>query len=116
MSRFACLSKVSSFKVTEFLSEFSLSSDLQRESSLGILDYNAVTDAATGATTQVKKRNSNQKWSASERFKIGKYAAQNGHVAAVRKFSVKEKPLNKRSVRRFAKLYKGEKVKKKKRM
>ena len=60
MSQFVCLSKVSSF-----LSEFSLSSDLQRESLLEILDYNAVTDASTSATTQVKKRNWYQKWSAS---------------------------------------------------
>ena len=85
MSRFVCLSKVSSFKVTEFLSEFSLSSDLQRESSLRILEYNAVTDAATSATTQVKKRNSYQKWSASERSEIGKNASQNGHVMVLRR-------------------------------
>ena len=79
---------------------------MQKESSLGILDYDAVLVATTNIATQSKKRNPYQRWSASERFEIGKYGAQNGHVAAVRKFSKNEKPLNESSVRRFVKLYK----------
>ena len=64
---------------------------------MGILEYNAVADATTSIVTQVKKRNSYQRWTASERFEIGKYGAQNGAVAVVRKFSENEKPLNESS-------------------
>jgi len=53
---------------------------------LGILDHKAVTNA----TAQSKKKTSYQKWTASEKFEIGKYAAQNGHAAAERKFEKKK--------------------------
>ena len=108
MVSFTCegCSPKSQRRVTDLLPEISL--DIQMESSLGILDYDAVTDATTSIATQIKKRSSYQKWTASERFEIGKYGAQNGNFNAVRKFSRNEKPLNESSVRRFVKLYKNE--------
>lgn len=78
---------------------------IQRKTSFGIIDYEAVTDAVTSATNKSTKRNRYQKWSPTERFDIGKYAALHGHAAAVRRFAKKEKPLNESSVRRFVKLY-----------
>ena len=80
----------------------------QKESGLGILNYVAVTETASNSSEVSNRKSTYQNWSERERFKIGKYAAQNGHAATVRKFSRNEKPLNESSVRRFCKLYKEE--------
>ena len=47
-------------------------------------------------------------WSDKDRFEIGKCAAVHGSWAAKRMYHTKNKPLNKTSARRFAKAYKEE--------
>ena len=79
---------------------------LHRESSLGLLDFQACLDANKTATSQ--KRNSYQKWNEVERYHIEKYASIYGHANAVRKFQTKSRLLNESTVRRFAKLYQEE--------
>ena len=82
--------------------------DIQKESGLGMVDYLAVTEAiATSSKTKTRKTTYNH-WSNKDRFTIGKYSAENGHPANVRKFFSKEKPLNESRVRRFCKHYKDE--------
>ena len=84
------------------------SQDFQKESRLGIVDYIAVTEAVE-ASSQVKiRKQTYTNWTNKERFVIGKYAAENGHTAAARTFSSKNKPLNKSTARRFCKRYKEE--------
>ena len=61
--------------------------NFQRESGLGILDHHAITNAVTNCKIQSKTKVSYNKWLTMEKFEIGKYAAQNVHTAAVRKFS-----------------------------
>ena len=68
-----------------------------------MVDYLAVTEAvATSSKAKTRKTTYNH-WSNKDRFTIGKYSAENGHAATVRKFSSKEKPLNESTVRRFCK-------------
>ena len=67
----------------------------------------AVTEAVESCSN-TKKRKPYQRWTNEERFKIGKYAAENGPAAAARKFTNKKNPLNESSVRRFSMLYKDE--------
>ena len=74
--------------------------DFQKESGLGMIDYLAVTEAVTSCTKKSNRKETCTHWSNKERFVIGKYAAENGHVATVRKFASKEKPLNESNVRR----------------
>ncbi|XP_057308031.1 uncharacterized protein LOC130645922 [Hydractinia symbiolongicarpus] len=50
--------------------------DFQQESSLGSLDYEAVTDATENVKSSGKK--SYNRWSEKERFDIGKYVAIHG--------------------------------------
>ena len=84
------------------------SRDFQKQSGLGIVDYIAVTEAVE-ASSQVKiRKQTYTNWTNKERFVIGKYAAENGHTAAARKFSSKNKPLNESTARRFCKRYKEE--------
>ena len=72
-----------------------------------MVDYLAVTEAvATSSKAKARKTTYNH-WSNKDRFTIGKYSAENGHAAIVRKFSSKEKLLNKSTVRRFCKHYKN---------
>ena len=83
--------------------------DFQKQSGLGMIDYLAVTEAVTSCTKKSnKKKETYTHWSNKERFVIGKYAVENGHAATVRKFASKEKPLNESTVRRFCKRYKEE--------
>ena len=82
--------------------------DFQKESGLGIVDYIAVTEAVE-ASSQIKiRKQTYTNWTNKERFAIGKYAAENGHTTASRKFSCKNKPLNESTARRFCKRYKEE--------
>ena len=57
---------------------------LRRESSLGELDFQGAQDEI--AQKEFKRKTSYQKYSAEDRFKIGKYASDNGPTAIVRKF------------------------------
>ena len=54
------------------------------DSSLGELDFQVVQDEI--AQKKSKRKTSYQKYSEEDRFKIGKYASENGATAAVRKF------------------------------
>lgn len=82
--------------------------NFQKESGLGLIDYNAVTKVLSTSTKKSNRKESYTNWSDKERFSIGKYAAENGHVATARKFIKKEKPFNESTVRRFCKHYKEE--------
>ena len=57
---------------------------LRRDSNLGELDFQGVQDEI--AQKKSKRKTSYQKYSAEDRFKIAKYASENGAAAAVRKF------------------------------
>ena len=76
------------------------------ESGLGVMDYQACSEASTNITSNKPKIY--RKWSEKERYEIGKYAAIHGSRAAERKFHTKEKPLSEGNARRFPKLYKEE--------
>ena len=76
------------------------------ESGLGVMDYQACSEASTNITSNRPKNY--RKWSEKERSEIGKYAAKHGSRAAERKFHTKEKPLSESNARRFSKLYKEE--------
>ncbi|XP_057303392.1 uncharacterized protein LOC130640840 [Hydractinia symbiolongicarpus] len=80
--------------------------DFQQESSLGSLDYEAVTDATENVKSSGKK--SYNRWSEKERFDIGKYVAIHGGAAAITKFQTKDRPLSESTARRFGNLYKKE--------
>ena len=56
---------------------------LRRDSNLGELDFQGVQDEI--AQKKSKRKTSYQKFSAEDRFKIAKYASENGATAAVRK-------------------------------
>lgn len=73
-----------------------------------MVDYLAVTEVVASCSQLNTRKKHHNHWSDKERFTIGKYSAENGHAATVRKFSSKEKPLNESTVRRFCKLYKDE--------
>ena len=60
-----------------------LESSLRRDSNLGELDFQVVHDEI--AQKKSKRKTSYQKYSEEDRFKIGKYASENGAAAAVRK-------------------------------
>ena len=76
------------------------------KSDLGVMDYQACSEASTNITSN--RPENYRKWSGKERYEIGKYAAIRGSRAAERKFHTKEKPLSKSNARRFSKLYKEE--------
>ena len=57
---------------------------LRRDSNLGELDFQVVQDEI--AQKKSKRKTSYQKYSEEDRFKIDKYASENGATAAVRKF------------------------------
>ena len=63
---------------------------------------------AVASSPNTNKRKPYQRWTKEQRFKIGKYAAENGPAAAARKFTSEKKQLNESPVRRFCKLYKDE--------
>ena len=57
---------------------------LRRDSNLGERDFQGVQDET--AQKKSKRKTSYQRFSAEDRFKIGKYASENGVTAALRKF------------------------------
>ena len=75
-------------------------------SALGVMDYQACSEASTNITSSRPKNY--RKWSEKERYEIGKYATIHGSRATERKFHTKEKPLSESNARRFSKLYKEE--------
>ena len=58
--------------------------------------------------TSRSKRKSYTKYSADERFKIGKYASENGPIAAVRKFEKQFPNMNESTARTLKKKYESE--------
>ena len=56
---------------------------LRRDSNLGERDFQGAQDEK--AQKKSKRKTSYQRYSAEDRFKIGKYASENGVTAAVRK-------------------------------
>ena len=57
--------------------------DFQKESGLGMIDYYAVSEVVTTFSKKSKRKESYIHWSDKERFSIGKYAGENGHASTV---------------------------------
>ena len=76
------------------------------ESGLGVMDYQACSEASTNITS--KRPKNYKKWSEKERYEIEKYAAIHGSRATERKFHTKKKPLSESNAWIFTKLYKEE--------
>ena len=64
------------------------------------MDYQAAVKGI--ADSGNSKGNKYLRWSESEKFEIGKYAAENGASNAARKFTTKSKPLSESTARRFS--------------
>ena len=76
---------------------------LRRDSNLGELDFQVVQDEI--AQKKSKRKTSHQKYSEEDRFKIGKYASENGATAAVRKFKNSYPDMKESTVREFKSNY-----------
>ena len=79
---------------------------LRRDSNLGELDFQGVQDEI--AQKKSKRKTSYQKYSEEDRFKIGKYASENGATAAVRKFKNSYPDMKESTVRGFKSNYEEE--------
>ena len=55
-----------------------------------MVDYLAVTEAGAISSKAKTRKTNYYHWSNKDRFTIGKYSAENGHAATVRKFPVKK--------------------------
>ena len=73
-----------------------------------MVDYLTVIEAAATSSKAKTRKTTYNHWSNKDRFIIGKYFAENGYAATVRKFSRKDKSLNESTVRRFCQYYKDE--------
>ena len=82
----------------------SINSGTQESSGLRVIDYRAAAEVVN--STKTSKRKHYYLWTEKGRFSIGKYAAENGYVDAVKK--LKKKSLNESAARGFAKLYNQE--------
>ena len=72
---------------------------------LGKIDRDAIDREIQTSTS---KRKPYTKYSADKRFKIGKYASENGPIAAVRKFEKQFSNMNESTARTFRKKYEPE--------
>ena len=72
---------------------------------LGEIDRDAIDREIQTSTS---KRKPHTKYSADEHFKIGKYASENGPIAAVRKFEKQFPNMNESTARAFKKKYESE--------
>ena len=72
---------------------------LRRESNLGELDFQGV--QVEIAQKKSKRKTSYQKYSGENRFKISKYASENGATATVRKFKNSYPAMKESTVRGF---------------
>ena len=79
---------------------------LRRDSNLGELDFQGVRDEI--ARKKSKRKTSYQNYCAEDRFKIGKYASENGATAAVRKFKNSYSDIKESTVRGFKSNYEEE--------
>ena len=79
---------------------------LRRDSNLGELDFQGVQDEI--ALKKSKRKTSYQKYSGEDRFKISKYASENGATAAVRKFKNSYPAMKESTVRGFKSNYEEE--------
>ena len=75
-------------------------------SGLGAIDLLAIAVALN--TNETKSRGKYKKYSSEDRYKIGKYASENGPAASARHFKKKFLSLNESTVREFKKLYESE--------
>ena len=73
---------------------------------IGIVDATAIQQQV--ATIKGKRSSSYTKWCPKDRYNIGKYASENGPIAAVRKFSGDYPSLNESTARGFRKKYEEE--------
>ena len=72
---------------------------LRRDSNLGELDLQGVQDEI--AQKKSKRKTLYQRYSAEDRFKVGKYASENGATAAVRKLKNSYPDMKESAVREF---------------
>ena len=79
---------------------------LRRDFNLGELDFQDVQDEI--AQKKSKRKTSYQKYSATDRFKIGKYTSENGATAAVKKFKNSYPDMKESTVRGFKSNYEEE--------
>ena len=79
---------------------------LRRDPNLGELDFQVVQNEI--AQKKSNRKTSCQKYSAEDRFKIGKYASENGATAAVRKFKTLYPDMKESIVRGFKSTYEEE--------
>ena len=79
---------------------------LRRDSNLGELDFQVVQNEI--AQKKSNRKTSYQKYSAEDRFKIGKYASENGATAAMRKFKTLYPDMKESTVRGFKSTYEEE--------
>ena len=73
----------------------------ETEAGLGAIDIAEI--AQENELARRKRRQVYNKWSDEDRYKVGKYASENGAAAAVRKFKGTFKNLNEITVRGFKK-------------
>ena len=73
------------------------------ESGLGVMNYQACSEASTHITSNRPKNY--RKWSEKERYEIGTYAAIHGSRATERKFHTKAKRLSESNAWHFSKQY-----------
>lgn len=85
---------------------------LRRESNLGELDFQAIQKETE--KQNLKRKPSYQKYKPEDRFKIGKYASENGPIAAVRKFRITYPSIQESTARGFRSKYEEELKKAKK--
>ena len=71
---------------------------------VGTIDSQAIRDRVTSLTS-TKRQPNYHKWTEKERYTIGKYAAENGNINAVRKFKLDFPALGESSVRSFKTKY-----------
>ena len=72
---------------------------LRRDSNLGELDLQGVQDEI--AQKKSKRKTLYQRYSAEDRFKVGKYTSENGATAAVRKLKNSYPDMKESTVREF---------------
>ena len=95
---------ISSISMKEISLTFLESSQEITTIHVGTMDSQAISDRVTSPTS-TKRQPNYHKWTKKERYTIGKYAAENGNINAVRKFKPDFPALGKSSVRSFKKKY-----------
>ena len=95
---------ISSISMKEIFLTFLESSQETTTIHVGTIDAHAIRDHVASPTS-TKRQPNYHKWTEKERYTIGKYAAENGNINAVRKFKPDFPALGESTVRAFKKKY-----------